>query len=167
MNSKVPHYKILVHDNTISIITKYTFEIKNGFQNAGVKRSSVVPAVLETWSIQQKEFGKDFKKPVQVSGITVQIEQSYIRISRNCSRNSCPSSKSKRCSIQTKDVCELQHKQPSGGREKGQRELQPCEPDCRKGKPVLPPRCCLPWEKGVELCPTKGPFKYVFIVSFF
>jgi len=69
MNSKVPHYKILVHDNTISILTKYTFEIKNGFQNAGVKRSSVVPAVLETWSIQQKEFGKNFKKPIEVSHI--------------------------------------------------------------------------------------------------
>lgn len=64
---KLPEYKILVHENTISILTKYTFRLKTTFKNANSvsNGSHPFPSVLETWSIQHKDFGKDFKESVE------------------------------------------------------------------------------------------------------
>ncbi|CAG9771113.1 unnamed protein product [Ceutorhynchus assimilis] len=49
-----------------------------------------------------------------------------------------------RC-ISTANDCENaeNHRQP---------EAFPCKPDCRKGKPNILPRSCLPWEQGTEIC---------------
>lgn len=64
---KLPEYKILVHENTISILTKYTFRLTNSFKNANSvsNRPHPSPSVLETWSIQHKDFGKNFKESVE------------------------------------------------------------------------------------------------------
>ncbi|XP_019763037.2 uncharacterized protein LOC125504668 isoform X1 [Dendroctonus ponderosae] len=72
------------------------------------------------------------------------------------SRSSCPPKPdAKKCPQPIEDVCEPPNEK-SGKRETGP-EVTPCSPECRKGTPNLPPRGCLPWEKGAELCPEKEP----------
>uniref|UniRef100_A0AAR5PPU8 Domain of unknown function DB domain-containing protein n=1 Tax=Dendroctonus ponderosae TaxID=77166 RepID=A0AAR5PPU8_DENPD len=78
------------------------------------------------------------------------------RTSKNQLRSSCPPKPdAKKCPQPIQDVCEPPNEK-SGKRETGP-EVTPCSPECRKGTPNLPPRGCLPWEKGAELCPEKEP----------
>ncbi|XP_050310364.1 uncharacterized protein LOC126746250 [Anthonomus grandis grandis] len=83
------------------------------------------------------------------------------RVSKNQCRNFSKQSKAPppvlvECKLPDPNDCKPPE-DVSLGRKNKQPETIPCYPECRKGTAHLPVRGCLPWERGVELCPGKQP----------